>query len=384
MTSHGWAAPGGPSYEELFQLVPEPYLVTDATGVVRGASEAARRLFDPELGGAHLRVEGIVQPEDRGELRRLMAEAAEAATGSASGEIHVIGRSRSWLAAVRCAADYDVSGHLAGYRWLLHDLSERERAEALREERHAKEAAELRDLAASRQRIDDAKSEFLRYASHELRGPLAILGGYLAMLLAGTFGQLPAEVQRIHRILSRKTSEMNDLVTELLDAARLQEGSFRLHLAQMDLAAVCRDVVRDWEGIGSDHEFVVRVGEQPLAVVADRSKVRTIATNLISNAAKYSTPGAPIACETYVDGERAVLAVTDRGPGIAPEEIPKLFTAFGRLERPEMAHIGGLGLGLYISRALAQAQGGDLDVVSVPGQGSTFRLHLPLAASPPT
>ncbi len=174
---------------------------------------------------------------------------------------------------------------------------------------------------------------------------------------------------------------MNELVTELLDAARLQDGSFRFQLAQMDLAAVCRDVVRDWEGLGSDHEFVLRGSEQTLAIIGDRSKVRTIVANLISNAAKYSPPGAPIACETQVDGERAVLTVTDQGPGIAPEDVPKLFTAFGRLETQGTAHIGGLGLGLYISRELAQAQGGDVEVMSIPGQGSTFRLRLPLAAS---
>jgi signal transduction histidine kinase len=383
MVSQGWAGPRGPSYEELFKLVPEPYLVTDANGVVWGASDAARRLFAPGPAGAHLRLQGIVQPEDQGKLQRLMAEAADASTGSASDEVHLTGVSGAWLAAVRCAADHDVSGHLAGYRWLLHDLSERESAEALREQRHAAEAAELRDLAASRQRTDEAKSEFLRFASHELRGPLAILGGYLAMLLAGTFGQLPDEVQRIQRILARKTAEMNELVSELLDAARLQDGSFRLHVAQVDLAAVCRDVVRDWEGLGSDHEFVLQGCEQYLGVIADRSKVRTIVANLISNAAKYSSPGAPIACDTQTDGETAVLAVTDQGPGIAPEDVPKLFTAFGRLEGPGTAHIGGLGLGLYISRELARAQGGDVDVQSIPGQGSTFRLHLPLARSRP-
>ncbi len=183
--------PKAPSYEELFKLVPEPYLVTDATGVVWVASDAARRLFGPGPGGAPVRLEGMVQPEDRGKLQRLMAEAADASTGSASDEIRLTGLRGTWLAAVRCAADHHVSGHLTGYRWLFHDLSERESAEALREQRHAAEAAKLRDVAASRQRTDEAKTEFLRFASHELRGPLAILGGYLAMLLAGTLGSSP-------------------------------------------------------------------------------------------------------------------------------------------------------------------------------------------------
>ena len=126
------------------------------------------------------------------------------------------------------------------------------------------------------------------------------------------------------------------------------------------------------------HDLQAELPAQEVPIVADRQRVETIVTNLLDNAIKYSPDGGPITCRLDVDGA-ARLSVSDRGLGIAPEDMPTLFTRFGRIVRNETTTIAGTGLGLYLSRELARLQEGELTAESEQGKGSTFTLRLPLA-----
>jgi signal transduction histidine kinase len=131
------------------------------------------------------------------------------------------------------------------------------------------------------------------------------------------------------------------------------------------------------------HQIRVTCPERPVRVRVDAERVKTIIANLISNAIKYSPAGGPIECELVNRGGIARVTVTDSGVGIAKEDLPILFTRFGRVSTPQTVHLPGTGLGLYLGRQLARLHGGEITVDSAPGRGSTFTLHLPVSAVDP-
>jgi K+-sensing histidine kinase KdpD len=228
--------------------------------------------------------------------------------------------------------------------------------------------------------LEEVKTKFLRLASHELRSPLAVLRGYVSMLRDGTFSDRSDQLQDVYAILEAKAGQMELLVTQMLEAARLEEGRLGMVLRRIDL----RDAVREaFEGIRllarPEHALSLEAPARPVEVMADAGRVTTIVANLLDNAIKYSPLGGPVRCAVRFERGRAVVDVSDRGLGIATSDQSTLFTRFGRVETPENRHIQGTGLGLYLSRELALMQSGTLTAASEAGRGSTFSLTLPLA-----
>ena len=131
--------------------------------------------------------------------------------------------------------------------------------------------------------------------------------------------------------------------------------------------------------LGSNHRFAVAEQHDAIAVVADQKRLTTMLTNLIDNAIKYSPGGGDIEVGCEHDGRVARVTVRDHGIGINAEQAHMLFTRFGRLVTPETSHIRGTGLGLYLARETARLHGGDIQVSSTLGGGSTFTVVLPLA-----
>jgi signal transduction histidine kinase len=228
--------------------------------------------------------------------------------------------------------------------------------------------------------LEDVKSKFLRLASHELRGPLAVVRGYVSMLEDGTYGGRPDELPAVYAILAAKAGQMDLLVTQMLEAARLEEGRLRMDLRRIDLRPPVRDAFDGARpSAGPKHEMRLVLPDEPVEVVADAWRVTTIVANLVDNAVKYSPDGGPVRCSVRAGSGVAVVEVADRGLGIAEADLPALFTRFGRIVTAENSHILGTGLGLYLSRELAHMQGGTLTAASLAGAGSTFTLTLPLS-----
>ena len=227
--------------------------------------------------------------------------------------------------------------------------------------------------------LDKMKTQFLNLASHELRSPLAVINGYLSMLEQGSFGQLKDSGLRALEVLKAKTLEMNLLVAQLLDAARLEDGQLSLKRDHLDLRRLAReaiDVVRPMAG--PQHELLLEAPAQEVSIFGDVDRLLTIVTNLLENAVKYSPDGGAIRCVVSVTQQTASLSVSDSGIGIASEDLPKLFSRFERIQNRRTSHVGGTGLGLYLSRELAHQHGGEIEVESKAGVGSTFTLTLPL------
>jgi signal transduction histidine kinase len=227
--------------------------------------------------------------------------------------------------------------------------------------------------------IEGSKTQFLNLASHELRGPVTVIRGYVSMLESGMLGQLNERGRKAAGVMSSKVTEMNELIEEMIEAARLEDGALSLRLTECDL----RDVVRSAADgatplLDANHEIELDLPDRRVRVNVDQDRVRTIIGNLLSNAIKYSPEGGTVTCQVRARAGTARLSIIDEGLGIAPENIPILFTRFGRVITPETEHLKGTGLGLFLGRQLARLQGGDITVVSTPGKGTTFTLHLPI------
>jgi PAS domain S-box-containing protein len=284
--------------------------------------------------------------------------------------------SRFW-ANVVITALRDASGKLCGFGKVTRDITERRAAQERQAEEQRREAAQLREHAERMRQLEKTKADFLNLASHELRGPLAIVKGYLSMFEDGTLS--PDELFEVLPTLTDKVQQIELLVQQMLETARLDESRLVLTRDAFDLREVAERVVRSIQRLTDAHELQVLAPHEPVVVQADRARIETVISNLVDNAVKYSPAGGLIRCLVATNRRRAFVSVEDRGIGLAPEAIEGLFTRFGRIVTPENSHISGTGLGLYLAREIARRHGGDIVVESTAGRGSRFTLTLPLA-----
>ena len=170
----------------------------------------------------------------------------------------------------------------------------------------------------------------------------------------------------------------------MLDAARLEDSRLQIQRRRTDLAQLVQQTAANVQLLhGDSHHVSCRGCEQPVLVDLDANRIATVVGNLVSNAIKYSPVGSQVDLLVEKGPAHVRVHVRDRGMGIPAADMPRLFTRFGRLERPETSDVPGTGLGLYLSRELARMHGGDISAVSTPGQGSVFSLELPLPAAKP-
>jgi len=229
--------------------------------------------------------------------------------------------------------------------------------------------------------LESGKTQFLNLASHELRGPVTVIRGYLSMLESGMLGQLNERGRKAAAVMSSKVTEMNELIEEMMEAARLEDGALSLRLSECDLRDVARSAADGAATLlDGSHGIELDLPDRRVRVNVDEDRTRTIIANLLSNAIKYSPAGGTVTCQVRSSAGAARVAIIDEGLGIAPEHMSVLFTRFGRVITPETEHLKGTGLGLFLGRQLARLQGGDITVLSTPGRGSTFTLHLPTVA----
>ena len=242
------------------------------------------------------------------------------------------------------------------------------------------EADRLRQKAEQLAGLEKAKSEFLRLASHELRGPAAMIGGYLSLIEDESLGPIPARLRPVLPMLRSKAAQINLLANEMVEAARLEDGRLQLKRKRVDLRQVVNKNVLTAQMTASPKHrvrFDDRVGDE-LWLLGDLMRLEIIIGNLLDNAVKYSPKGGDVTAQLSSASGRALLSVRDQGVGIAPQDLGRLFVRFSRIPQP--TDVPGTGLGLYLARELARLHGGDISVVSKPGEGSEFTLSLPLEA----
>jgi signal transduction histidine kinase len=239
------------------------------------------------------------------------------------------------------------------------------------------EAFKLREHADRMAGLEEVKTQFLNLASHELRGPLAVVQGYLSMMEDGSLKG--RQLQAVLPTMSSKLRQMNMLVNEMLETARLEDERLTLTLREVGLVDAAKRVLDNSVALlGPNHRLETQFPAAEVVVRADPTRLDTIISNLVNNAVKYSPDGGLISVSVSQAGNLGRLTVRDEGFGIAESDMSRLFTRFGRLVTPENSHIPGTGLGLYLSRQLARMHGGDIAAASLVGKGSTFTVTVPL------
>src|SRR5438477_2150711 len=235
----------------------------------------------------------------------------------------------------------------------------------------------IRDITAL-QELDRKKDEFLSVASHELRTPLTTIKGY-TQLLAQTVNDLPPEERATYLgAVLGEIDRMMGLISELLDVSRIETNRLQIHPQPIRWIDFIERRASAFRVQNPARNIRFDATESDLTVVADPDRMRQVVDNLLSNALKYSPEGTDIDVVVMRTDGNVLTSVIDRGIGIPRDEIPQLFERFHRARNVSSRYYGGLGLGLYIAKAIVEAHHGSIAVVSEEGQGATFTIRLPL------
>ncbi|HUP85072.1 MAG TPA: PAS domain-containing sensor histidine kinase [Acidimicrobiales bacterium] len=218
--------------------------------------------------------------------------------------------------------------------------------------------------------------EIVSTVSHELRSPLTSVKGYTSLLLTRWDRISDEQKREMLEQVKHDADRVHRLITELLDISRLETDRLVLRRQMVDLQSLIATVIEKVRFSYQDIEVDLRFDDGFPEVYADPDKMEQVLTNLVENACKYASPQG-MRIEARVHEDHASLAITDAGEGIPEEDLPKVFTKFFRRE---LGKPTGSGLGLWISRGLVEAHGGQLTATSTRGQGTTFSFTLPLMA----
>jgi signal transduction histidine kinase len=181
------------------------------------------------------------------------------------------------------------------------------------------------------------------------------------------------------QIVGEQSARLTRLVQGILNVSRIEAGQLILQPQAFNIVGLIEKVIGVWESRGVPNRFEHPRTQNLPSVWADRDRTEEILFNLIDNAIKYSPEGGEIRIDANTDGRSVIVSVSDRGVGIPADEVEKIFDKFHRVDRRDATETYGHGLGLYICRRLVEAQGGQIWVESVLGEGSTFHFSLPLA-----
>jgi PAS domain S-box-containing protein len=247
------------------------------------------------------------------------------------------------------------------------------------EQRVRERTAELESAYERLKELDHLKSNFVNSVTHELRTPLTSIVGYTEFLEDEIGGSVTPMQREFVSQIERGARRLEYLLNDLLDFARLEAGTFTLKLEPASFAAKVREVVESLKPQVEEARLSLEVSlpEDPLTLWMDPQRISQVLINLIGNAIKFTPPGGRIQVRARVEQARLRCEVEDTGPGIAPEDLPRLFQRFRQLEAG-VTMGKGTGLGLSISKALVEAHGGTIGVYSELGKGSTFWFELPL------
>ncbi|HEU5288432.1 MAG TPA: HAMP domain-containing sensor histidine kinase, partial [Candidatus Limnocylindria bacterium] len=250
------------------------------------------------------------------------------------------------------------------------------------------ERRQLRRRLLELEEVDRLKTQFLSMASHELRTPLTAVSGFIQVARRRILraADQPSDADWRHEavragetleLAQRQARRLGRLIDELLDVSRLQLGRVELHQGEVDLVVALREVIERMKLLSSTHRLELDSDLDAAVVTADRDRLDQVFENLIGNAVKYSPSGGDVRVVLRAVEDEVQIAITDEGIGISRDELDRIFNLFYRSPDPRAGHVGGLGLGLYISREIVTRHSGRLWAESSE-RGSTFHVSLPL------
>lgn len=233
----------------------------------------------------------------------------------------------------------------------------------------------LHDVS-SMKRMERMRTEFVANVSHELKTPLASIIGAAETLRGGALEDVEHR-DGFLEMIERHSADLQKLIEDLLDLARLESGSRRLEKEPAEVAPLFEDLKRTFGARAASKKIDLTFQSDAGTVRCSRESVRRALSNLIENAIKYTDAGGRVRVEARTEGEEAVFKVEDSGAGIPLEDQARIFERFYRSEKSRTRDAGGSGLGLSIVKHIAETHGGRVDVQSEPSKGSTFTFRIP-------
>jgi len=340
-------------------------------------------------------VQGQGQARTRGELRELIRftprgdavlvgrsiapeiaemRTARVATLGTGFAILALGLAGGWLVATRAMRPIEAISRTA-VKIASGDLSQRITAEEAESEL-GRLASILNSTFGRLEAAFNEQARFTTDVSHELRTPVAVIVSQTQATLARerSAGEYREALEACHRAAQR----MRGLIESLMQLARLDAGQESLHKAEFDLGQAARDCAELLQPLAEERGLALKCGAGAVRCQGDAAKIGQVLANLATNAIHYTPRGGEVALEARAENGFAVCAVRDTGIGIPPDDLPRIFDRFYRVEASRSREKGGSGLGLAISRAIAHAHGGTLEASSEPGRGTVFTLRLPV------
>lgn len=242
--------------------------------------------------------------------------------------------------------------------------------------------ADLKIANERLQEMDRLKDEFVSVTSHELRTPMTAIKSYVWMILNKKAGEIePKAKDYLHKVYL-STERLINLVNDMLDVSRIESGRIQLQIAPLDLVSLANQVKDEFMARAVERNMGLKVLASELLppVLADKEKIHQVLENLVGNSFKFTPDGGVVTLTVTMKENNVEVAISDTGRGIAKEDLPKLFTKFGRLgdSLVSMAESGGTGLGLYICKQVIELHQGKIWAESELGKGSTFTFTLPI------
>jgi signal transduction histidine kinase len=264
-------------------------------------------------------------------------------------------------------------------RSLNQELEERVRARTADLERALDDLRSTTAQISEHERIEAMKDDFIAMVSHELRTPLTSIHVSLALIVMLMGEELSPRARELTDIACRNSQRLVRLIDSVLDIAKIEAGKLEFEFRQVDLVPLLEQAIKANESYGSQFgvRFRLETELSDVRVNVDPDRLIQVMTNLLSNAAKFSTPDEVVTVRVERRSRELRVAIHDHGPGISEELRGRIFQKFARAGAPDVRDPGGSGLGLSISKSIIEAMGGRIGFESAPNRGSTFYFDLP-------
>ena len=243
-------------------------------------------------------------------------------------------------------------------------------------------ATSFQDMSRQLAELDKLKAEFVSIASHELKTPINVILGYLSLMQEGIYGELSEKQIPVTKTIEAQAQTLARLASQLLDVSRFEAGGGRIDPRPIKLPGMLDDLERTFHVLAVQRDIaftVVRRPGLPVEVIWDAERINEVTGNLLSNAFKFTPAGGAIELIASPAGDRVRIEVRDTGAGIPASQLPHVFEKFYQADNQRSASAKGTGLGLAIAREIVQAHKGEISCESVVGEGTTFRLLIPVS-----
>jgi PAS domain S-box-containing protein len=351
--------------EAIFNSASSAIITVDAHGTILQANNATGRLFGYDLSSLTGQKLSVLSHDSY--VDSLFETSPDAAIIGKPREILASRADGTTFPAEISVSKMGISGAGGNFVVLLTDLSERKRYEEL----------------DNQLKLERIKGEFVSTVSHELRTPLTSINGSLALLKSDRIGPMPPNAKPLINIAHSNVERLMRLINDILDIEKIKSGTLQFVFEELDVSMLLYQAARANAAYAEQLDVKIKVARVPqgILIMGDPDRIAQALANLISNAAKFSPKGGTILLSAKRKGDWVRISVTDKGCGIPKEFRDRVFSRFAQADSTDARQKGGSGLGLSITKAIAEAHSGKVGFTTATGKGTTFFIDLPLMAT---